>query len=601
MSLLNPWALLALFSLPLLVMLYFLKLKRPRQAVASTLLWQKVIEDMRVNSPFQRLRRSLLLLLQFLLLLALIIALARPLGKGHNGVGSLIVLLDTSASMLAVEPEGKTRFELAKARLLALVEGLAEEEELMVITFGTQAKLAIPFDRHPGRLRAAINALQATEGSGDLRPALALCQSVAAARAQCRLILLSDGGFPDPGQLQMPAPLEYEMIGTPQSNLAVMGLDVRRALKDRSRVELFVSLRQWGEQPATGNLNIYLNDKLLDSKFISLKGNEQTVRVEMDTKDALACDNRAWRILPPPLSRRVLVVGQRNFFIERALKAAPDLEVVSVSPTNYAGEAANPWFAVLWNAVPEAGIAPAHNLYLGCLPSLPGVAAAGEPRERTAVMDWDGAHPVCRFLDFSDLIVGPSVPLTLPETAQVILRGEAGALVAFVPNDDRWLGIVAFNPMQSNWPLLVSFPLFLHHTLNWFEEKQAGLQRRNLRVGENLSLPPGQGPPRIRLPNGKEQELTRVASGDYHFADLLWRGIYHIQPLGLAAYDLAVNEFSEREANLTPVAQPLPERQGMEVKALAQDEPREYSKPLLLAVLVILLLEWLVYHRRLWS
>ena len=50
-----------------LVILYFLKLRRPRVAVPSLVLWASVLNDQRVNSPFQRFRRNLLLLLQVLL------------------------------------------------------------------------------------------------------------------------------------------------------------------------------------------------------------------------------------------------------------------------------------------------------------------------------------------------------------------------------------------------------------------------------------------------------------------------------------------------------------------------------------------------------
>jgi Ca-activated chloride channel family protein len=59
-SLSSAW--LALLLIPL-VIFYFLKLTRPRQRVSSLLLWYQVVNDQRVNSPFQKFKRSLLLLL----------------------------------------------------------------------------------------------------------------------------------------------------------------------------------------------------------------------------------------------------------------------------------------------------------------------------------------------------------------------------------------------------------------------------------------------------------------------------------------------------------------------------------------------------------
>ncbi len=56
MGFLSPWviAIAAGVTVPPLVALYFLKLKRDVRVVPSTLLWKKAIEDLRVNSPFQR-------------------------------------------------------------------------------------------------------------------------------------------------------------------------------------------------------------------------------------------------------------------------------------------------------------------------------------------------------------------------------------------------------------------------------------------------------------------------------------------------------------------------------------------------------------------
>ena len=67
MSLLTPLALLgAAIVGPLIVAMYLLKLRREDRPVSSTFLWQRMVRDVEANAPWQKLRRSLLLLLQLL-------------------------------------------------------------------------------------------------------------------------------------------------------------------------------------------------------------------------------------------------------------------------------------------------------------------------------------------------------------------------------------------------------------------------------------------------------------------------------------------------------------------------------------------------------
>src|SRR5687767_7984135 len=75
------WAALAAVP-PLIILLYFLKLKRIPLEVPSTYLWHKSIEDLHVNSIWQRLRRSLLLFLQLLLVALVIFSLLAPFWHG---------------------------------------------------------------------------------------------------------------------------------------------------------------------------------------------------------------------------------------------------------------------------------------------------------------------------------------------------------------------------------------------------------------------------------------------------------------------------------------------------------------------------------------
>ncbi len=60
---LGGWQWLIMAAVPAaIVLLYFLKLKRQPLEVPSTYLWSRTIEDLHVNTIWQRLRRNILLL-----------------------------------------------------------------------------------------------------------------------------------------------------------------------------------------------------------------------------------------------------------------------------------------------------------------------------------------------------------------------------------------------------------------------------------------------------------------------------------------------------------------------------------------------------------
>ena len=99
----------ALAGVPVgIIALYFLKLRRRPVRVPSTLLWRRSLEDLHVNSLFQRLRRNLLLFLQLLAVALAMLALAGPQVKGTGMTGQRFVLM-----------VGGPRLRQAERRLLA--------------------------------------------------------------------------------------------------------------------------------------------------------------------------------------------------------------------------------------------------------------------------------------------------------------------------------------------------------------------------------------------------------------------------------------------------------------------------------------------------
>src|ERR687895_239850 len=100
----TPLALLGLLFVPAVIAMYLLKLRRDEAVVPSTLLWTRLVADVEANAPWQKLRRSLLFLLQLLLVIALAILAAQPFLERPAGLArDIVLILDASASMAATD------------------------------------------------------------------------------------------------------------------------------------------------------------------------------------------------------------------------------------------------------------------------------------------------------------------------------------------------------------------------------------------------------------------------------------------------------------------------------------------------------------------
>ncbi len=174
------WAAIILFLVPLLILLlYFLKLKRKPLSVPSTFLWKKSIEDLHVNSLFQWLRENILLLLQLLAVLLLIYALMDF--RLHGGTTSgrhYILLIDNSASMSATDVS-PSRLEWAKQAALKEIDAASDNDFGMVIEFNSTANTLQSYTNNRGLLRRAVESIEPTQRPTRIDDALALAESLA--------------------------------------------------------------------------------------------------------------------------------------------------------------------------------------------------------------------------------------------------------------------------------------------------------------------------------------------------------------------------------------------------------------------------------------
>ena len=108
---LNPWGLLGLLTIPLVVLIYLLRSRYKTKSVSSTFIWKRSLKYVRRRIPLNFIM-SLILILQILVVIAASLAIARPTIEPME-TNEKIIILEASASMQTKQGD-KTRFEAAK-------------------------------------------------------------------------------------------------------------------------------------------------------------------------------------------------------------------------------------------------------------------------------------------------------------------------------------------------------------------------------------------------------------------------------------------------------------------------------------------------------
>ena len=184
-----PLALAGLVGLPLLAGIYLLRTRYRRQVVSALFLWSAVAQASGGGRKRSRMQAWLPLLLELLALLLLVLAAAGPrvLAAGHRV--PVVVVVDDSFSMQAVNADGVSVRDAALDQAAAELAGLGRFSVAAVLAGPTPTRLAASA-RTPAELREALSAWTPAETSADLDAALALARETGGPDA--RLIVLTD-------------------------------------------------------------------------------------------------------------------------------------------------------------------------------------------------------------------------------------------------------------------------------------------------------------------------------------------------------------------------------------------------------------------------
>lgn len=626
MNFLAPLAFWLSLLLPVIVLMYLLKRQRTDHLISSIYLWRQMVRDVEANSPWQKLRRNLLLLLQLLFLSALIFTLARPATPTNQpGARVVIFVLDASASMSAVDAV-PSRLEAAKEQTRQFISNLPQETSITLISAGSKTRVLAANTKDRLLVIKALDSIQATAGDSDMATALQIASATASRQPDSQIVILSDGNVRLPERPLQAGQILYYPIGTRSENQAINLLNLEIAPGGKS-LTAFAQIVNYSDQPVKRRASLLADGALASAYDLEIPpGGDQIIiaqniltttrMVELvllpdpDTPDYLTVDDRAIAVSPSPRNIRINMVSSGNLFLDTAVQLLPGTQVTRFDPTvtdslpaadltimdatlPFTKSQDLPSGSLLFISPPRSS----ELFTVQGLVSRPTPQAATDNDPLLANVSLDSVHILdAVWLSVSPWAVSPIIA-TNPSgevTYPLLVYGQTGG---------RRVAILAFDLRHSDLPLQIAFPILFSNIFAWLVNDVGGNVPSQVVPGQALvltrpyTLDSSSGlQVRITHPDGSITRLD-AANGQIIFDDTNQPGLYRIDWGAETSSHFAVNLFSPQESSIKPVGTlnlaSVSTRVGME----ASISYREWWRWAALLALVILCIEWLVYHR----
>ena len=587
------------FAALLLVLAMLRRAARPQRT--STLgFWRGVASDLESSTNIERLRRHRLLLIQLSLLAWLVYALAEPRVSWTSlSRRSLCVIVDVSASMAARDRSGLRRLDHATRELEALIDGLGPDERMQIISAAGSARTLQPWSGRKTLLRKAVEALRIDASGGRLEGALRL--AVAALRdpaAQGELIIVTDGGLTPPTRRpRFEGEVRLIEVGQPDDNVAITRAAVTLG-DDGGPRRVFVTVGNYGRSAASLTVTLRSPAGLLAAREQRVEaGLSQSLVLRPQRlppgpvtvslrglDDALPEDDIARLVVPARPLARVALIGAIDPSLRAALRA--DERVRFVAPG-----VARPELIVFGDSAP---IETSTSTLLYCQPrAVAGRVELGRPLAAGVIDAWDSSDPLLRHALPNDVAIGAGRGLRLGEEVRSIMERETQTVLAAWHQGSLRV-MFGFPLSASNWPLRLSFPVFVRNLVSATIEDQRPHPSSVVAGRPVLLRAPPSGRLTVTSPDGVTHELP-LGSRPAWFDDTAALGVYAIRAGARESY-FRVN-LSDPEESRLDTRGGLDSLRASGVESRARPRQSGLHRYAIFIVLALLLLEFAAWRQ----
>ena len=615
MNFLNPLAFILLILLPIIVLMYLLKLRRPQKVVSSTYLWQQLIRDIEANAPWQKLQKNILMFLQLLFLIAVIFALSNPfLWSSGTGSSSMIIVIDTSASMSAIDVK-PSRIEAAKQQAQDLVDRSPDNTRITVISAGEKTEILVSATQDRKQAQQAINAISSTFGESDLSSALQITSAITSRQPETDIIVLSDGNVKLPERISIRGNVFYYPIGVNDDNQGITNIQLQQNVSGDNNT-LFVQVENFGSKTVTRRLNIYADEVLYDATDLEIKPNSKAIylreglpfetkviHAELDLGDYYPRDDTAWTTNSNLKPVDIILVTEGNRFLETALKLLPNISLTSISPLGFQDLTNIDADLVVFDGyVPQKEKMPSSSILFISPPEstdyfeLEGTIDQPQPRPAS------GDNQLLKNISFDGISIWKAEKINLPTWATISLSGDydgsSTPLLFFGNAEGQRVAVVGFRIQDTDLPLQVAFPLLMANLVNWLAPNtgKPSFETQTSLSSQNISIPLDVTQTSILTPEGKTIQIMPDQPGVI-ILDTIQPGIYSIGWEDNEPILFAVNHFSDSESYISPKQELNLPTNNTKSEGSLQQSRQLFWRPIAFIALIIVVTEWLIYNR----
>jgi Ca-activated chloride channel family protein len=570
-------ALLVFGASALVVGILYLLRERSRKAVVSYLpLWDLTLKKTPATTLMRRFRRIFSYMLQLAIIILLILSITETgYGRGKHR-RAMAILVDTSASMASTDLK-PSRLDRAVKLAAKLADSMKEEDRALVLGMSDSPKVIHSWTGSPREIKDSLKGLKITTEGNDFISALSLSAAALDGMdaAEKQIWVLSDGAY-DPADEKLRLLREtvkeigqkgidvYQYrTGRESANLAITRFSARQNLKEKLKLSANVVLgsfqkgRQGEKEGATGktqecekiNLKIISGENTVLSKAVDRRVFGEIIPLDIPVPASRTLEAR---ISPGGSSCKenfLLLDDSARILLPEQLQ----LKILAITR---------------------------QNTYLMA-------ALLLSPLWDVEVTENGGKHA----LEAYDVVIGDRSP---------------------VPDDIRRRGTLYIQPPQEGLPMAVkgeieaeSFDEFdySHPALRWTNLYNVNVARAVLyepRKEDKVIAASAKGPLIIEM-NGESGRGGIVLAFSLQDTDMPLRTTWPLFFINMLYYlsgtamQVSSASNSPEESNIMPRWLPL-------VKRAKQDPVPYRSFPLwvilLLGALLLVMLEWLSFHRR---